>query len=376
MRAAAAILSNGIKDLHPAYFAVVMATGIISISFRALGFIGISESLFVLNLAFYLVLFVLLAARVLFFRPNVMADLRTPRRAWPFLTFVVGTNTLGAQLVLFRQAAGPAALLWVVALISWFLCVYFILFNLSTMMEKPVEEVVDGATLLVIVGTESVALLGVRLLDSLSIHAAPAYFAVWAFWASGFVLYLLLAPLVICRLFLRRLEPKDWTGPYWVCMGAAAIITLAGSELVLHMPAGPLWTGIRAATLTVTLFAWVIATWWIPYLLLMDVWKFTRIGIRAAAPRWIKLFPWARLAFGGEHHFFEPPEWGRVFPMGMYTACALSLAKSTSFGFLNVIPASWGWLALLAWALTMAGTLRSVIVPWLRWRGRSGEDRN
>lgn len=373
MRAATATVSDGIKNLHPAYFAMVMATGIISISFRALGFIGISESLFVLNLAFYLVLSVLLAARVLFFRPNVMADLRTPRRAWPFLTFVVGTNTIGAQLVLFRQAAGPATLLWLVALISWFLCVYFILFNLSTMTEKPVEEIVDGAMLLVIVSTESVALLGVRLLDALSIQADPAYFAAWAFWTAGLVLYLLLTPLVIYRLFLRRLEPKDWTGPYWVCMGAAAIITLTGSELVLHMPAGPLWTEIRAATLTVTLFAWVIATWWVPYLLLMDVWKFTRVGIQAAAPPWIKIFPWARLAFGVKYHYFEPPSWGRVFPMGMYTACALSLAKSTGFGFLKVIPGRWGWFALLVWALTMAGTLRSVLSPWLRRSGAAAK---
>ena len=56
-----------------------------------------------LNLAFYPILCILLAARVLLFRPDLTADLKTLHRSWLFLTFVVGTNTFGMQLIIFQR---------------------------------------------------------------------------------------------------------------------------------------------------------------------------------------------------------------------------------------------------------------------------------
>jgi tellurite resistance protein TehA-like permease len=47
--------------------------------------------------------------------------------------------------------------------------------------------------------------------------------------------------------------------------------------------------------------------------------------------------------------------------MGMYTACTLSLAKITGFGFFSAAPQYWGWFALLIWLLTLIGMLRAVI---------------
>jgi tellurite resistance protein TehA-like permease len=111
-----------------------------------------------------------------------------------------------------------------------------------------------------------------------------------------------------------------------------------------------------------TFFAWVIGTCWIPYLLVMDILKLTHIsGSPGLAPLWIKIFPWSRLAFGRRYHLFNPPSWSRVFPMGMYAACMLSLAKASGYGFLEIISGYWGWFALLIWSLTLIGTLRSLI---------------
>jgi tellurite resistance protein TehA-like permease len=356
------ILKDATRNLHPAYFAMIMATGIVSIAFKAMGYERIAEGLFVLNIISYLLLLPLLAGRVLFFWPQVMADMKTPRRAWPFLTFSVGTNTVGAQLILFLHAVVPALLLWVLAAASWACCIYFILFNIVTRQEKSIADIVDGATLLIIVSTESIALLGVRLLEALSIQSGSMLFMVWMFWATGFALYFLIMPLVMHRMFFYPMEPKDWHGPYWVCMGAVAIITLTGAEMVLHIPDGPLWEDVHGTTKALTLVSWAIATWWIPYQIVMDVWKLTRVRISGAAPLWIRCFPWARLAFGrNDNHFFEPPSWGRVFPMGMYAACTLSLAKATGFRFLEVVPQYWGWCALAIWAMTFAGTMRVML---------------
>src|SRR5690349_15708526 len=77
-----AAISNVARDFHPAYFAMVMATGIMSIAFDAMAFTRISQALFRLNLAFYPILCILLAARVLLFRPDLTADLKTLHRSW------------------------------------------------------------------------------------------------------------------------------------------------------------------------------------------------------------------------------------------------------------------------------------------------------
>ena len=338
-----------------------MATGILSIAFDAMDFPGIARALFTLNLFFYLILCIILAARMMFFLPDLMADFRTLRHALLFLTFVVGTNNIGILLLTFHQATGLAIILWFIALIGWFVCIYFILLDLIPMLGKPIHEIVNGATLLIVVSTVSVSLLAIRLLDATDVHAGYAYLAAAGFWVLGFVLYLIIVTLLSYRMFFRRFEPGDWDAPYWICMGAAAIIALTGSEFVIRMPVLPVWEGIRDTVLWMTVFAWVIGTAWIPYQLVMDIRKFTRVGIAASTPIWIKAFPWSRLAFGRQYHAYDPPSWSRVFPMGMYTACTLSLVKAAGFGSLAIISQYWGWFALLIWSLTLIGMLRSVI---------------
>ena len=145
-------------------------------------------------------------------------------------------------------------------------------------------------------------------------------------------------------------------------MGAPAIITLTGSEFITYIPALSLSDNMWAITLWMTFFAWVIATLWIPYLLIMDILQLIRIpGSRSSAPLWIRIFPWLRLALDRQHPLFDLSFWSRVFPMGMYTACMLSLAKTTGYEFLESISGYWIWFTLLIWSLTLIGTLRSLI---------------
>ena len=341
---------------------MVMATGIVSVAFEAMVFPVIAIALFILNLIFYTVLCIMLIMKTLRFRPSLMADLSVPRQTWLFLTFVVGTNTVGMQLVTFLQASGLAGMLWLVALIGWLICIYFIALNFAGAPVRSILDSVNGATLLTVVSTVSVSLLGIRLLNSAGVHASYGYFAIWAFWSTGFILYLFVTIWIIRRLFFSPFQRNDWDAPYWICMGAPAIITLTGSEFMMYMPAIPLSDSLGGITRWMTFFAWVIGTCWIPYLLVMDILKLTHIsGSPGLAPLWIRIFPWSRLAFGTRYHLFNPPSWSRVFPMGMYTACMLSLAKATGYGFLETISDYWGWFALVIWSLTLIGTLRSLI---------------
>jgi tellurite resistance protein TehA-like permease len=361
------VMRSGVKNFHPVYFALVMATGIVSIAFEAMAFPAIARALFALNLVFYPVLCVFLLARTLFFLPDLMADLKIFRRALLFLTFVVGTNTVGMQLVLFHQAVSLAICLWFIALIGWFACGYFVLSSFIAMREKTLRETISGPTLLIVVSTVSISLLGVNLISALSVSDSVAYLIAGGFWLLGFVAYAPIITLLICRLFFRRFKWMDWDAPYWISMGAAAILTLTGSEFVMrmHLPSG--WEGLRETVLWMTVFAWVIGTAWIPYLLLMDTRKFTQTGISASTPLWVKIFPWLRLAFGKGYYAYDPAAWSRVFPMGMYTAGLLALMSASGYGFLAQIAHYWGWFALLVWLLTVIGMLRSVTVLFQRY---------
>lgn len=356
------VIQNSIRNLYPANFAIVMATGIVSIAFEMMDFPSVARLLFALNLLLYLTLCAILAARVVFFLPNLVADLKTLQRAFLFLTFVVGTNIVGTQLIFFCQSTGLAILLWFVAVIGWFVCIYFLLLDFLAIQAKPsIFEIINGTTLLIVVSTVSISILGIHLLNVTGRHADYHYFVLMGLWAFGFFLYLIIIAPLIYRLFFVRFELKDWCAPYWICMGAAAIITLGGSGFVTRMPELPAWEGIREAILCMTVFIWAAGTLWIPYLLAMDARKFMRMDIATSAPLWIKIFPWSRLAFGRQHHTYETSSWSRVFPIGMYMASTLLLASATDFVSLAIISQFWGWFALLMWSLTFIGMLRSII---------------
>jgi len=349
---------SSIRDFNPSYFAMVMATGIASIAFDAMPFPNIGRALFILNSVLYPLFCIMLIARALFFWPNLAADIRDLPRSWPFLTFVVGTNTVGMQLVIFLQASGLASLLWLVALVGWIVCMCLIVLNLVASPRETILKAVNGATLLTVVSTISITLLGARLLDPTGGHADYGFSAIWALWAAGFILYLFVVSWVIHRLFFSCFKVTDWDAPYWICMGAPAIITLAGSEFVIRIPK-TIWDGPQQITLWMSFFAWVVGTLWIPYLLVMDVRKLTQTS--GSAPLWLRIFPWSRLAFGGKYYSYSPPSWSRVFPMGMYASCTLFLGKASGYRVLELISSYWVWFALLIWSLTLIGTLRSFI---------------
>jgi len=68
-------LKTGVRDLNPAYFALVMATGIISIAAWFHRMPRIAETLFVLNNLLYILLWLLTLARLTFFRSRLLTDL-------------------------------------------------------------------------------------------------------------------------------------------------------------------------------------------------------------------------------------------------------------------------------------------------------------
>ena len=91
-------VATAIRDLHPGYFAFVMATGIISTGTFLLGPSWLSRTLLAVAVAGLVVLSVALGIRLVLFRPSVAADIRAPERVFGFFTITAGLDVLGVRL--------------------------------------------------------------------------------------------------------------------------------------------------------------------------------------------------------------------------------------------------------------------------------------
>src|SRR5678816_2707915 len=123
----------GLAGMHPAYFALVMATGIVSLASELMGLHAIAVVLFALNLGFYPLLWILTIARVIKHRDRVRADLVHHGRAVGFFTIVAATCVLGSQCLLIAQNATAATALWIAGIALWAMLIYSI-FTLLTVM--------------------------------------------------------------------------------------------------------------------------------------------------------------------------------------------------------------------------------------------------
>ncbi len=103
-------MGAGAGRIAPGHFAVVMATGILSVDARLLGQELISLVLLAVAGAIYLGLVALVAARLVR-SPARLVTLPEPAVGFEALTFVAGTGVLGSRLMLDGWQAVPL-ILW------------------------------------------------------------------------------------------------------------------------------------------------------------------------------------------------------------------------------------------------------------------------
>ena len=70
---------------------------------------------------------------------------------------------------------------------------------------------------------------------------------------------------------------------------------------------------------------------------------------------------------------YDPLFWGAVFPLGMYAVCTFEMVRAMNLDFLLPIAHVFVYLALLAWAATFAGLIRSLVSSLIHaLHGKSG----
>ena len=339
-----------IQQLYTGYFACVMATGIVSIALLLNHTPFLSDALWAIGGALLLFLLAIYLLRWVRYPRDVQRDATDPTRLFGYFTLVAGCGVLATRAALSSWVAVPV-ILTAIAVILWLLFLYWAFAILLFTNERPIEQSVNGAWLIAIVATESLAITWVLLAH---VHAGliPALqFLSYAFWTFGVLLYLIFITFIAYRFFFSRVRPTDLTPPYWINMGAMAITTVAGVRLLQTPQPSAFLASLRPYIAGFTIMMWAWGTWWIPLLVMIGIWKY---GVRRQPLR------------------YEPALWSIVFPLGMYATALHLLSQLPGIEFFSVVAPTFTWIAFAAWLLVLAGWLYSVLRAIARLRMRDG----
>ena len=94
----------------------------------------------------------------------------------------------------------------------------------------------------------------------------------------------------------------------------------------------------------VTRIVWAWATFWVPLLLLFEIWKY---AVRRVSPA------------------YTPMLWSAVYPLGMYSVATLRLSRAGDFAALRPVAGVMLWIAVAAWVTALTAL---VVACWRSYR--------
>lgn len=334
-----AAANDAVAGLNPGYFALVMATGIVSIGMHNHDLTTLSTVLLWIAAAGYTILVVLTVWRAIAFPTQLHVDFTDPQKGFGFFTFVAGTDVLGARLALaghHRTALGLLAVGW----LSWLALGYLVPWTaVLGRHDRPVIAGANGTWFIWVVASQSVAVLAAALEPT--VHTGRRELALLAVfsWSVGLFLYAAAGIFVAARLLLYPLRPVDLTSPYWVAMGATAITVLAGARVV-QMADAPTVVATHGLVAGASVVFWAFGSWLIPVLVAAGWWRHVthRVPLR-----------------------YEATLWSIVFPLGMYGVAGHYLGQADHLPLVAAIGHNEIWVALAVWLLTFVAMLAHLL---------------
>lgn len=333
--------TDRVAGLSPAYFALVMASGIVSEGLWLGGFEIVSYVVFAIAALSYVVLVGLNIGRLGTAPGAMAADFGDPRRAFGFFTFVAGTNVLAVRTAAEGWTWLTAALL-VVGGLAWLGLGYVVPWSaVLGRTERPVVREANGTWFTWVVASQSVAVVAATLEGPLpEARNGLAVLAILA-WSVGVFTYAATAVFVALRLMLYSFEPEEFDPPYWVAMGAIAITVVAGASIV-EMEATPMVEAVRELVAGLSVVFWCIATWLVPVLFAAGWWRHRTRGVALR---------------------YDSSLWSMVFPLGMYAVASMSLGRADGLPIVESVGDVWLWVAVVAYAVVLVAMLRHLVAP-------------
>lgn len=306
----------------PDAFAVVMATGILSIGARDHHYRWLSDTLGVLATIMLVMLTVTTVWAVRRW------DLRDPDVTLRLFTFVAACAVLDSRLV-----AHPVVVrgLGVLALTAWLALTALTCRNMVSRDLAELRARAHGAWELAGVGTSGLAIIAAQVAR----HTGDRGWAVIAVmvWLLAIAIYAMMTWLILWRTAHERKDREGFEPDDWILMGALAIASLAG-----HTIGGVTADWLAAPVRVVTVVTWLVAGGWIPPLVYFVL---HRVNRRPAV-----------LQLTGAW-------WALVFPLGMYSAATGAIAAELQVPALQTVSLVFFWNALTAWVIVaVAGLLR------------------
>lgn len=168
---------KNISELAPGYFSLVMATGIVSIAAHNYHFTFIAHGLLYFNIAAYLWLVILTAMRFIMYWERGVADFFNLNKSPGFLSFVAGSAVLGSQFTLIWSHYGLGIIMYFLSVCTWVFLIYTFFTVITIAENKPYfTKSINGLWLLIIVATQSIAVLGILLVQHFGYHAQAVLF--------------------------------------------------------------------------------------------------------------------------------------------------------------------------------------------------------
>lgn len=333
-------LALAVEGLTPGYFALVMATGIVSVGLALEGFSVLSRILLGVCVLAFLTLLTLTVVRFVWFRQAMAEDFFDPKRAFGYFTYVAGTNVLGVRLFMEGYHSVTAVFLVLTAL-TWAVMGYVVPWTaVLGKVARPVVANANGTWFIWVVASQSVAVASATLEPvSPAVTQGLAVLAVVA-WSVGVFLYAAAGVIVTLRMLLYDLRPEELNPPYWVAMGACAITVLAGARIV-EMASAPMVDVTRGLVAGLSVVFWAFATWLIPVLFAAGVWR-----------HWVHKVPLK----------YEATLWSICFPLGMYAVAGIYLGQADQLPLVGAIGRTELWLAVVVVAMVLVAMVRHVLL--------------
>lgn len=326
-------------DASPDAFAFIMATGIVAHDASLLDARMLASVLLSIATVAYVILLAVTLARAVHAPGHVLADLASQQRGPGFLALVAATGVLGVDIAPLSLQVSTA--LWLLEVVLWVGITYVFFAAVAAHEHKPrPPQGLTGRWLLAVVATQSVALLGAMMSSRFGGGEPLLLFVSLSVFLSACVLYLALIPPILHRLEFLSLAPRAFTPEYWINMGAMAITALTGAVLISLAGRWFLLEQVLPFLFGLTLLFWAGATWWIPLLVLLEVWRHVLRHVR--------------LTYATEY-------WSMAFPVGMYAACTFALSGLVDLELLAVLARWLTYVAISLWLIVFAGLLRHLV---------------